>query len=354
MLSNIVVLEKSLLMKHFSSKLIAWYELNKRDLPWRHTDNPYHIWVSEIMLQQTQAKTVIPYYERFITTLKDIQSLATADEETLLKLWEGLGYYSRVRNMQKAAIAIMTIHQGIFPDNYEDIIQFKGIGEYTAGAILSIAFNQPISALDGNVSRVISRFYAVKEDIALGKTKTMLNALNQQLVDQNNPAIYTQAIIELGATLCTKGKPDCINCPVNDGCMAYKQDLTREIPYKSKLKAKKTTRFITAIMMDENHHYLVSKVEENLLNGLYLLPQVEAESIQYAIESFESNGISVLNYEHLNPYKHIFTHLVWEMDAYLIRVKGQGRYQSILDFQSIPIATAHKQIIIKEGYYGNI
>ena len=341
-------------MNHFSNKLLAWYELNKRDLPWRHTTNPYHIWVSEIMLQQTQAVTVVPYYNRFIATLKDIKALADASEETLLKLWEGLGYYSRVRNMQQAAKAIMNHHAGIFPNQYEDVIKLKGIGEYTAGAILSIAFNQRISALDGNVSRVMSRFYAIEDDIALNKTKAKLNDLNQALVDKMNPATYTQAIIELGATLCTKSKPDCENCPVNGGCMAFEKGLTSVIPFKSKLKAKKEKKFMTAIMINEDGNFLVSKVTDNLLNGLYLLPQVEAESIQYAIESFESNGITVLSYDYINPYKHIFTHLLWEMDVYVLKVKGVGIYQAVGDYQTIPIATAHKQIIIKEGYYGNI
>lgn len=341
-------------MNHFSNKLLAWYELNKRDLPWRHTTNPYHIWVSEIMLQQTQAVTVVPYYNRFIATLKDIKALADASEETLLKLWEGLGYYSRVRNMQQAAKAIMNHHNGVFPNRYEDVIKLKGIGEYTAGAILSIAFNQRISALDGNVSRVMSRFYAIEDDIALNKTKAKLNDLNQALVDKMNPATYTQAIIELGATLCTKSKPDCENCPVNGGCMAFEKGLTSVIPFKSKLKAKKEKKFMTAIMINEDGNFLVSKVTDNLLNGLYLLPQVEAESIQYAIESFESNGITVLSYDYINPYKHIFTHLLWEMDVYVLKVKGVGIYQAVGDYQTIPIATAHKQIIIKEGYYGNI
>lgn len=341
-------------MNHFSNKLLAWYELNKRDLPWRHTTNPYHIWVSEIMLQQTQAVTVVPYFNRFIATLKDINALADASEETLLKLWEGLGYYSRVRNMQQAAKAIMNHHNGVFPNRYEDVIKLKGIGEYTAGAILSIAFNRRISALDGNVSRVMSRFYAIEDDIALNKTKAKLNDLNQALVDKKNPATYTQAIIELGATLCTKSKPDCENCPVNIGCMAFEKGLTNVIPFKSKLKAKKEKKFMTAIMINEDGNFLVSKVTDNLLNGLYLLPQVEAESIQYAIESFESNGITVLSYDYLNPYKHIFTHLLWEMDVYVLKVKGVGIYQAVGDYQTIPIATAHKQIIIKEGYYGNI
>jgi A/G-specific adenine glycosylase len=182
----------------------------------------------------------------------------------------------------------------------------------------------------------------------------MLNNLNQALVDKENPATYTQAIIELGATLCTKSKPDCENCPVNSGCMAFEKGLTNVIPFKSKLKAKKEKKFMTAIMINEDGNFLVSKVTDNLLNGLYLLPQVEAESIQYAIESFESNGITVLSYDYLNPYKHIFTHLLWEMDVYVLKVKGIGIYQPVGDYQTIPIATAHKQIIIKEGYYGNI
>lgn len=339
-------------MKHFSYKLLSWYDINKRDLPWRRTKDPYHIWVSEIMLQQTQAVTVIPYYLKFIDTLKDIRSLAMADEEVILKLWEGLGYYSRVRNMKTAALFILEKHGGIFPQNYEDIIKLKGIGEYTAGAIISIAFNKPKSALDGNVSRVISRLMLVEDDISSLKTKKNLNQMNENLIDKNRPGDYTQAMIELGAIQCTKKTPNCLVCPVKSYCKAYEQDKISTIPFKSKLKAKKHRQFITAIMVDEDNRYIVSKVEDNLLKGLYLLPQVEAESIQYAIDIFESEGIKVKNHTHLGSYKHVFTHLIWEMSVYLVNVSNTAVYQTIADYTLIPIATAHKHIIEKEGFYG--
>ncbi len=335
-------------MSHFSSKLITWYEKNARDLPWRHTENPYHIWVSEIMLQQTQAVTVIPYYQRFIQTLPTIEDLAVCDESLLMKLWEGLGYYSRVRNMQTTAKEILLKHQGVFPNTYEDLIRLKGIGEYTAGAILSIAFHQKRSAVDGNVLRVLSRYFAIETDIALDTTKKQITALNETLLDDAYPHLYTQAIIELGATLCTKHQPKCDVCPVAENCMAKAKNLQQILPVKAKAKAKKEYHFITFILEDESGHFIVEKVNDNLLKGLYLLPQVEAEDLAYAIETLSSNGYDVVYTEPLGRYKHVFTHLVWYMDVYYGKVKSSQTHKTVQSFNDIAMATAHKQIIIKE------
>lgn len=335
-------------MSHFSSKLIAWYEKSARDLPWRHTEDPYYIWVSEIMLQQTQAATVIPYYQRFIQTLPTIQDLAACDEALLMKLWEGLGYYSRVRNMQTTAKVIMSKHQGIFPNTYEELIQLKGIGEYTAGAILSIAFHQKRSAVDGNVLRVLSRYFAVESDIALDATKKEITALNHTLLDDEKPHLYTQAIIELGATLCTKHQPKCDICPISTHCLAKAKDLQYLLPIKAKAKTKKEYHFITFILVDTSGKFVVEKVTDNLLKGLYLLPQVEAEDLAYALEALSADGLEVFYTQPLGHYKHVFSHLIWHMDVYYGKIQAAKAHTLVQSFEDIAMATAHKQIILKE------
>ncbi len=337
-------------MSHFSNKIIAWYEVNKRDLPWRHTENPYHIWVSEIMLQQTQAQTVIPYYHRFIETLPTIEALANASEDQILKLWEGLGYYSRVRNMQKTAKVIMEKYQGIFPNRYDDVLALTGIGKYTAGAIMSIAFHQKYSAMDGNVMRVISRYFGVLEDITLESTKKTLESYNEALIDDDKPHLYTQAIIEMGATLCTKHKPKCELCPLKTECVANQKQLQSQIPLKAKQKAKKELHFYTFIVQNEAGQYIVQKVTDNLLKGLYLLPQTESDSLNYALETLEESGYEILHIEPLNPYKHVFTHLIWMMDVYYAKVSRYPESSTLVNsFNEVPMATAHKQITSKEN-----
>jgi A/G-specific adenine glycosylase len=335
-------------MSHFSNKLIAWYEKNARDLPWRHTENPYFIWVSEIMLQQTQAVTVMPYYQRFIQTLPTIHDLAQCDESLLMKLWEGLGYYSRVRNMQTTAKEILVKYQGVFPNTYEDLIRLKGIGEYTAGAILSIAFHQKRSAVDGNVLRVLSRYFAVESDIALDTTKKQISVLNHTLLDDEKPHLYTQAIIELGATLCTKHQPKCDVCPVSEHCEAKAKSIQHLLPIKAKAKSKKEYHFITFILEDASGNFVVEKVTDNLLKGLYLLPQVEAEDLAYALEGLNSRGYDVIYTEPLGRYKHVFTHLIWFMDVYYGKIRSSNEHFTVQSFNDIAMATAHKQIILKE------
>lgn len=332
-------------MNDFSSRLIKWYLANKRDLPWRNTTNPYHIWVSEIMLQQTQAVTVIPYYLRFIEALPTIEDLANVDLDTLYKLWEGLGYYSRARNLKDAAMTIIEKHQGILPNTYEDLIKLKGIGKYTAGAILSLAFHLPYSATDGNVIRTLSRYYGIKEDTRLDKTKNLIDGLNQQNISKKDPHNYTQAMIEMGATLCTKSKPKCDICPIKEGCFAYHNDMQTSLPFTSKLKDKKEKMFITLVLFNENGELLLEKQTTKLLNGLYLYPQFEAESINYVIDHFSELGIDLNIIEFMGTYQHIFTHLKWHLDVYKATIKGNYHYTAVNNSEeNYPMATAHKQI----------
>ena len=206
-----------------SSLLLEWYDQFRRDLPWRRSTNPYHIWLSEIMLQQTRVETVKGYYARFLTLFPTVQALAEAPEETVLKAWEGLGYYSRARNLQKAAQVIVEKHGGVFPSAYEDILALPGIGPYTAGAIGSIAFGLRVPAVDGNVYRVASRFFGVREDVGIPRVQKEIAALVKESIPHNRPGDYNQALMELGATLCSPGTPSCDLCPWNALCDACEE-----------------------------------------------------------------------------------------------------------------------------------
>lgn len=229
-------------IQRFRDTLLQWYDENKRDLPWRQTSDPYSIWVSEIMLQQTQVDTVIPYYERFLKTLPTVESLAYAPEEILLKLWEGLGYYSRVRNMKVAANQIMEEFNGVFPTDHKDVLTLKGIGPYTAGAVTSIAFNQPQPAVDGNVMRVLSRLFEIDLDISKASTRKVFEEMIRQLIDPERPGDFNQALMDLGATVCTPKNYSPENSPVKEFNASYINETWENYPVKKKkAKAKEQT-----------------------------------------------------------------------------------------------------------------
>ncbi|WP_069188328.1 A/G-specific adenine glycosylase, partial [Paenibacillus sp. GM2] len=221
---------------YFSKELLGWYETAKRDLPWRRHRNPYYIWVSEIMLQQTRVDTVIPYFQRFIERFPTIQALAEAPEEEVLKCWEGLGYYSRARNLQAAARQVMERHDGIVPDNKKDVSALKGVGPYTSGAILSIAYNQPEPAVDGNVMRVLSRYFLIEEDIMKIGTRTLMEDLATELIPPGRAGDFNQALMELGALICTPKSPQCLICPVMVHCAGRLEGAEDRLPVKSKAK----------------------------------------------------------------------------------------------------------------------
>lgn len=333
-------------MKHFSSSLINWFETSKRDLPWRHTTDPYLIWISEVMLQQTQAVTVIPYYERFIKALPTVHDLARVEDDILFKLWEGLGYYSRAKNLKKTAKVIVDDYEGIIPNTYEQLIKLKGIGDYTASAILSIAYSKPYPAVDGNVLRVMSRYLGILDDINLPKTKKLINYELKNLIEEPTRS-FTEGLIELGATVCSKSKPNCQICPIKDNCHANIRNLTDKIPYKSRLKDKKEIMMQTFILKDLKGNTILKRQEEALLNGLYLYPQVPSENINHAIDTLEETGLSILNIYKTKTYKHVFTHLIWYMDVhYGIGDVENNAYTIVedLDLKLYPMASAHKKI----------
>lgn len=263
----------------FSNSLLLWYLQNKRDLPWRNTTNPYPIWLSEIMLQQTRVAQGLPYFLAFTEAFPTILDLAKADEEQVLKLWQGLGYYSRARNMHKTAQIIAFELGGNFPNNYNDLIKLKGIGEYTAAAIASFAFNEVVPAVDGNVFRVLSRYFNIDTDIASSGAKKEFTALAKELIPNDNPALFNQAIMEFGALQCVPKNPNCESCIFNSSCAALQKKKVAELPVKSK-KVKVANRYLNyLVFLDNNNNTIINKrTEKGIWHNLYEFPVIEAES----------------------------------------------------------------------------
>ena len=302
--------------------LIQWYRENKRILPWRDIVDPYRIWVSEIMLQQTRVEAVKPYYERFLSELPNVEALATASEDKLLKLWEGLGYYNRVRNMQKAAIQIMEEHGGEFPIEFEKIRNLTGIGNYTAGAIGSFAFGIPKPAVDGNVLRVVSRVTESYEDIMKQSVRTAMEQTLENVMPKDAAGDFNQGLIELGATVCVpNGAPKCDVCPVAYLCKAYQKGVQEQLPVKSKAKSRRIEKKTILILKDGETVAIRKRGKKGLLAGLYEFPNLEGHLTQKeVIAHCKTIGLSPLRIKKLQSAKHIFSHVEWEMIGYHIRV----------------------------------
>ena len=328
-------------------RLLLWYQENQRDLPFRKTEDPYHIWVSEIMLQQTQVDTVIPYFNKFIKIYPSVTDLAQTSEEVLLKVVEGLGYYRRFKHMLKAVQYIVNHHQGVFPSTYEDVLKLPGVGMYTAGAILSIAFHKPYSAVDGNVIRVLSRYFAIDDDMRQEKNKKIIQNLNQDLIEKTKPNMYTQALMELGAIICRPKQPKCSVCPLNQTCAAYQNNDQERYPVLSKLGAKTEKTYITFVIKDDKHYYL-NKRTESLLEGMYEYPQIESESLYSALDVLEKQGVIIEPEQTPTVVKHVFTHQIWTMHVYHARLIGKSHpnWQKLTKEALLlkPMAVAHKKI----------
>lgn len=277
-------------MAPFSKILIAWYLRHKRELPWRDTTEPYLIWLSEIMLQQTRVAQGLPYYSAFTQAFPTVHDLAQADEQTVLKLWQGLGYYSRARNLHKTARHIAFERAGKFPDNYAGLLALKGIGNYTAAAIASFAYNQAVPVVDGNVFRVLSRYFDIETDIAKPAAKKEFAALAFDLMPKDNPAAFNQAIMEFGALQCVPKNPDCGVCPFNESCLALKLGKVNLLPVKSK-KTKVKNRFLTYLVYeDEFGHTLIRKrTAKDIWLHLYEFPVVDSGSIPMVAEDIAMN-----------------------------------------------------------------
>ncbi|MBE1555861.1 A/G-specific adenine glycosylase [Sporosarcina limicola] len=311
--------------REFRESLLSWYSREKRDLPWRRTSNPYYIWVSEVMLQQTRVDTVIPYYERFIDKFPTMEILADADENDLLKMWEGLGYYSRVRNLQAGVREVVSTYGGEVPTNRKDISTLKGVGPYTAGAVLSIAHGIPEHAVDGNVMRVISRLLVIEDDIALPRTKKIFEEVVMDLIDREDPSSFNQGLMELGATICTP-KPKCLLCPVRDFCIAFHERKQEELPVKTKKTKMKVIPVASfAIRNDQQQWLLRKRPATGLLANLWEFPMVErmvGRTPQQMVH--EQFGFELENLVELLSFKHIFSHLTWDMQSFEAQLQEVG------------------------------
>lgn len=316
-----VVLENPALYE-MVSPIVTWFQKNKRDLPWRNHPDAYRVWVSEIMLQQTRVEAVKPYYERFLRELPTVKDLAEAKEDQLLKLWEGLGYYNRVKNMQKAAQQIMIDYQGQFPDTFEEIRSLKGIGNYTAGAISAFAFGLPKPAVDGNVLRVISRLMGSREDIMKQSVRSKIEEKLEHVIPERAASDFDQGLIELGALVCVpNGEPKCTECPVAHLCEARKQGMISEIPVKSKGKARKMEDKTVLIFKDGEKLAIQKRPSKGLLAGLYEFPNQEGHLTMEEVTAYSKKiGLMPVRIKKLEDAKHIFSHIEWHMSGYEIVV----------------------------------
>ena len=359
----------------FRQKLLAWYDENKRDLPWRRSKNPYHIWVSEIMLQQTRVDTVIPYYERFLDWFPTVESLANAPEERLLKAWEGLGYYSRVRNMQTAAQQIMNEFEGKFPSTYEGISSLKGIGPYTAGAISSIAFNLPQPAVDGNVMRVLARLFEVNHDIGNPSNRKIFQAMMEVLIDPDRPGDFNQALMDLGSDIEAPVNPRPEESPVKEFSDAYQHGTMDRYPIKAPKKKPIPIYLKALVVQNSQGQFLLEKNEsENLLAGFWHFPLIEVDEFSDQTqdldlfsqvaepilelgpspqESFEQDYDLEVDWQDLRfeEVKHIFSHRKWHIQIIAGRVTETQEYtdREVLwlspeEFSNYPLAKPQQKI----------
>ena len=295
-------------LKRLVIPLLTWYNENKRDLPWRRDRDPYHIWVSEIMLQQTRVAAVVDYYARFLARFPDVAALAQADEDALMKCWQGLGYYSRARNLQRAAQVIVSDHGGVFPADYEAIRALRGVGDYTAGAIASIAFGQSRAAVDGNVLRVVARLTADSRDISSPAVKREVAAALEAVMPVKTPGEFNQALMELGATVCLpSGAPLCQACPARDFCRAQQEGRTLDFPVKPGKKARRIEERQVYLLFYQGQVALRKRPDKGLLAGLWELPN--------ALEG-ERLPLELPNLEFVGAARHIFTHIEWHMTGW--------------------------------------
>ncbi len=309
------------IFSQLSQVLLPWYRLHKRDLPWRQTRDPYPIWVSEIMLQQTRVEAVKGYYARFLTQLPTIEALAACDDDSLHKLWEGLGYYSRVRNLKKAAQVIMEQHNGIFPKDHASVLTLPGIGAYTAGAICSIAYDLPTPAVDGNVLRVFSRLTNDPAPIDLPETKKAVTLALEEIYPKD-AGDFTQALMELGATLCGPNRaPDCDNCPCNEICLGFREGTAEKLPVKSPKKEKRQEDRTVFILHCDGRYALEKRPNKGLLAGLWQFPNVTGHlDTANALKTVQALGLQPREIFREVERKHIFTHIQWNMKGIYLEV----------------------------------
>lgn len=341
-------------IERFRNDLIQWYTINKRDLPWRKTKDPYRIWVSEIMLQQTKVDTVIPYYQAFMRKFPTQEALAAADEEDVLKMWEGLGYYARAQNLHAAVREVVEHYGGVVPKSREEMLKLKGVGPYTAGAILSIAYDLPEPAVDGNVMRVISRLLFIEDDIKKAKTKKLFEDLLYVLICKDDPSSFNQGLMELGALVCTPRSPGCLLCPVREHCRAYARGLAEALPRKAKKKMPKETKIAALIIRNDHGEIWIEKrPEKGLLAGLWQIPNVEIDDSCRLEDAFlQKYKIRFQISEPIQTLQHEFSHLIWMITVYetqiekaLLKENEQQRWMKREEIERFAFPVSHQKII---------
>lgn len=338
--------------------LLNWYATHQRDLPWRRSRDPYRIWVSEVMLQQTRVDTVIPYYERWFAQFPTLEVLAEAPEGQVLKAWEGLGYYSRARNLHQAVQEVVAQYGAEVPDNVEAVSGLKGVGPYTAGAILSIAYNRPVPAVDGNVMRVFARLFLIEDDIAQPATRKGMESLAQAMIPAGQAASFNQALMELGALICTPQSPKCLLCPVRAHCQGFAEGAVERLPVKAKAKPPRPVDMVAAVIWHEGRVMIVQRPSEGLLAGLWEFPGGERPAElawERAVHGLlaERYGLEVAVEAHLVSVKHVFSHLVWDLRAYTAQLApssvpaaGEGvRWVTPEELGEYAFPVAHQKVI---------
>lgn len=347
-----------------AEKLIAWFQREKKDYPWRRDTDPYHVWISEIMLQQTRTETVAEYYKRFTEAFPDIHSLAAADEESVLKLWEGLGYYSRARNLHRCAKIIAQERQGRFPEEAAELKKLPGIGQYTAGAIASIAFRRPASAVDGNILRILARFNNDERDILLPAVKKeACKSLDSCLKEIKEPGLFNEALMELGERICTpSGRPRCRYCPLQDACLALKEGTQEDLPLRGKNGPRRIEKKTVLMLICRGRAALIKRPEKGLLGGLYAFPMLDGHVILSDLTPWLASYNQPFGKpQPLKEASHIFTHVEWHMNGWRVETQEElpgyiyagpdeieGRY-------AIPTAfKAYREIFLQEFEYGKM
>lgn len=310
-------------MSNISNKLLNWYDKNKRDLPWRDIKDPYGIWVSEIMLQQTQVTTVIPYYDRFMTALPTIADLAQASEAQLHKLWEGLGYYRRVQYMHRAAQILVAEYGGKLPTTRDELIKLPGIGPYTAGAIASMAFGEAVSAIDGNVLRIYSRLHEIDTPIERVVTTSLVNKKVMDDMDPTRPGDFNQALMDLGSRICIPLGPKCSECPLNKDCKGHLNGTAEDYPVRLPKKARRKESYTILVLYQDGKIYLTRRPDEGLLARLWSFPMMKNFKSPSEVEEYLKNqGLQVHRIEKLPSSTHLFSHIEWDMIGYAADVRS--------------------------------
>lgn len=320
------------LYKEMVPALLRWYDYNARILPWRSEPTPYRVWISEIMLQQTRVEAVKPYYDRFMEALPDVKALSEVDDDKLMKLWEGLGYYNRARNLKAAAQTVMEEYNGEIPDTYEELLKLKGIGEYTAGAVASIACKRPVPAVDGNVLRVVARLLANGDDVLKASTKKWMTQEIVNMIPTDRPGDFNQALMELGATVCLpNGAPRCEDCPWDTVCMAHKSGTELKYPYKQPKKPRKIEEKNVYLLEYEGRYALRKRPKKGLLSGLWEFPTITCGQNLDSVDNILATKMELSeNVDKIGKGKHIFSHIEWHMVGYHILLTEQIKDNSFV------------------------